>query len=160
MKWLPALIVYFLIFSCKESVELSTNERNKIKSEVIKTLENYSNDVNFNGLRAEFKYLDSSSSFYWIPPGYISAVSYDSVKKILIATDPTLRAINNRYVDILVDPLSSLYASYKARVISHTEDTAGKIYDVQMLETGVMRKEKNNWKLMNGHTSMMEKGKN
>lgn len=155
MKWLAIIILSCFAFGCIDSNLLSAKETKRIQNEVIKTLENYSSDVNFNGLTAEFKYLDSSSSFYWVPPGYRTRLSYDSVKKILIMNAPTLQLINNRYVDVQVDPIASNYATYTARMISHTEDTAGNKFASELLETGMMIKDKDGWKLRSGHTSLI-----
>ena len=82
-KWALHIVILLLTISCKQTTTLSSVEKEQIKSEVNKMLLAYHEAIEKDGLTAEFNYLDNSSAFFWIPPGYQQALKYDSVRNIL-----------------------------------------------------------------------------
>jgi hypothetical protein len=123
--------------------------------EVKNTLDNYHQDIYKEGLLSEFKYLDSSNDFFWVPPGYAAAINYDSVRNILTKNAPAFRSIQNQFEMLQIIPLSEKLSSYTGRIRSSMTDTAGKTTVIHLLETGVMINRKNGWKLYHGQTSML-----
>ncbi|MEO5906832.1 MAG: hypothetical protein ABIQ11_08900, partial [Saprospiraceae bacterium] len=86
------LVACFLVaslYSCKQpSPELTARDHVKISHQVTKTLEEYCADIKVKGFLAELEYLDTSSQFFWIPPGYKSPIDYDSVATLIKANAP------------------------------------------------------------------------
>ena len=76
-------IPILLLVSCDPQAEMTTFDKEEVRQAVKQTLENYFKDIAKDGLTAEFKYLDNSPDFFWVPPGYSSPLSYDSVRAIL-----------------------------------------------------------------------------
>jgi len=155
------LWLYFSLFvasGCmdKPSETLSHPEKENITLEVGSMLSNYFSDIRKSGLNAEFAYLDSSSSFFWVPPGYSVALSYDSVASILRKRAPEFRSIDNSFEELKIIPLSREMASYTGRLRSVMTDTAGQTRTFLLVETGVVIKRGNNWKLLNGQTSLLK----
>jgi len=132
-------------------------EMNKkdISDSVRLTLNNYFADVRKEGLLGEFKYLDSSLDFFWVPPGYSSSISYDSVASILRKYQAFYTAIENSWESLIVTPLTNELASYSGRIHSVTTDTSGARKDITLVETGLVIKRKGGWKLLNGQTSVV-----
>jgi len=64
-----------------------------VKASVKQMLENYHRDIKAQGLTAEFNYLDSSSSFFWVPPRYSKSLSYKEVRSILERNAKAFQAI-------------------------------------------------------------------
>src|SRR5687767_7969777 len=87
------IIWIFFLFSCSQQ---QPSEKQKVVKKpaepvvnilpvVQETLYKYADDILRKGLKAEFHYLDTSEKFFWVPPGYPSAIHYDSVAAILRA---------------------------------------------------------------------------
>jgi hypothetical protein len=134
---------------------LTGKEQQEIIRQIRQTLDNYVKDVKSGGLTAEFKYLDSSAGFYWVPPGYRSAISYDSVASVLKQNTPKFKSVENLYDSLRIIPLTKHFASYTARVISTMTDTAGAISKTSLVETGILIRRKDGWKLLSGQTSVI-----
>ena len=152
-----AVVMMLSLHSCGDGKELSEKEKKQISDDIIKTLHEYVADISKSGLTAELKYLDSSSQFFGVPPGYGGPINYDSVRNILNRTAPTFRAVNNSFVVLKVYPLTETYATYTATIQSHVSDTMGMKSNYSLLETGVMIKRPGGWKLLNGQTSILER---
>jgi hypothetical protein len=152
------LIVGFLfVASCRQPVaELSADEKKSITGNIHKTLTNYFYDINQKGLTAEFKYLDSSSDFYWVPPGYTSSIPYDSVATILKKNQGLSRTISNAWESLTIKPLRTDLATYTGRIYSVITDSSGKEIKMKLLETGVLIKRGDDWKLLSGQTSIIQ----
>jgi hypothetical protein len=151
MKKLSIIPVLFLFFSCRPGPD-SESVRKDVKS----TIDNYYNDIRKQGLLAELKYLDSTKQFFWIPPGYMNYVSYDSVAAAIRRNAPGMKSLNNHYDSLLIVPLSSDHAQFAMRTISVSVDTAGDSTTTAFIESGVMVKRKDGWKFLSGHTSILE----
>jgi hypothetical protein len=144
------------LHSCHDrNADLREEDRAKISEEVKDMLLNYAFDIKEKGLTAEFDYLDNSSDFFWAPPGYGRAISYDSVANILKTNADHFRAIENSYDSLSVIALKNDLAIYNALITSSVIDTEGSKSTVHLVETGVVIKRKNGWKLLSGQTSLI-----
>ncbi|MEO8174234.1 MAG: nuclear transport factor 2 family protein [Sediminibacterium sp.] len=154
MQKLLTLYFLMLLFSCRQAPALTENEKSVIIDSVQHTLNSYFKDIKTSGLLAEFIYLDHSPDFFWVPPGYGSAISYDSVAAILRKSAAKYTAINNVFDTLHIIALSKELATYTGRLHSTMTDTSGTTLHFSLLETGVMIKRPGGWKLLNGQTSM------
>ena len=134
-------------------------DRETVRAEVTKTLHSYYDAIRRDGLTAEFRYLDSSADFFWVPPGYGGPISFDSVRILLLATAPALRTIDNRWNALLVQPINNETATYSGTIHSTITDTSGTTTTMLMKETGVLVKRKDGWKLVSGQTVSISPGK-
>ncbi len=144
-----------LIISCSQPTTLSENEKTAIIGEIRQTFNNYYGDIRKSGLTAEFKYLDSSAEFFWVPPGYGGPISYDSVVTVLRQNAPKFRIVDNTLDTLRIIPLSRELATYTGRLHSSMTDTSGKTMTFSMLETGIVIRRKDGWKLLSGQTSII-----
>lgn len=149
------LFCFFVLASCNQQPAFTETEKQKVQVAVHNMLNEYYSDIYSSGLLAEFKYLDSSTDFFWVPPGYTQALSFDSVAAILRKNAPGLAAVENSFDTLQIIPLSADLAAYTARIRSVVRDTAGMVFTSSLIETGVVVKRANGWKLLNGHTSLV-----
>jgi hypothetical protein len=152
---IPAIFAILTILSCNQATPLTDNEKAVIIENVRLTLDNYCNDIKKSGLTAEFKYLDKSSDFFWVPPGYSTSISYDSVAIVLKQTAPKYKSIDNSFETLQIIPLNSEYATYTGQLKSTMTDTSSKTITLSLVETGVLIKRKDGWKLLSGQTSIL-----
>lgn len=150
----------FLLTSCQqkeESVPLSSVPLNKeqVEQEVRSMLSQYHHDIAEEGLLAEFKYLDSSADFYWVPPGYRSALTYDSVRTILEQNAPGLRSAEFNWETLQVFPLTNEIANYTGIVHSQMTDTPGVDSEVRIIESGTLIKRGKQWMLLSGQSAVL-----
>jgi len=150
---LMTLVIIVSFHSCRDENDLTENEKKNISADVIKTLHQYHEDIKKSGLTAELKYFDNSPNFFWVPPGFGGPINYDSVVNILTRNAPAFKAVNNSFVTLKVFPLTRNYVTYTATIQSHLYDTMGMNTNNLFLETGVMIKRRDGWKLLNGQTS-------
>jgi hypothetical protein len=148
------LLIVLLLPGCGES---TLTKSDRIIRDVRATLESYHKDVRRSGLKAEFDYLDNSDHFSWTPPGYTFSIPYDSVATILNQDAEKYTSIDNSFDTLRITPLSEEYASYTGRLSSRITDTSGFTAVVSLVETGLMIKRPDGWKLLNGHTSILTK---
>jgi len=143
-----------MIASCGDTTrELTDVEKTIIVNEVAETLENYYSDIADKGLMAEFDYLDSSRDFFWVPPGSAVALSYDSIYRVLGQNAQMFRSIVSEWDTLGITPLSPELALYTGRLRSTATDTSGVTSTVRLVETGLMIKRRDGWKLLSGQTS-------
>lgn len=143
------------VAACTPSETLTESESVEIVREAKATLDNYYDDIRKEGLNAEFKYLDNSSEFFWVPPGYAIPLSYDSVTKILNQNAPLFKSVDNSFDTITIVPMSKELATYSGRLKSILTDTSGTVTTFSLIETGILVKRKDGWKLLSGQTSML-----
>lgn len=155
IKIILTACVVLTVISCNQSTTLNENEKANIIKDVRASLDNYFSDIKKSGLTAEFKYLDNSSDFFWVPPGYTNAISYDSVAAILKKHAPNSRSIDNSIDSLRIIPLSKELASYYARINSTMIDTTGKAETFTLIESGVWIKRNDGWKLLSGQTAVL-----
>ena len=149
------LVILLITVSCTPSETFTESEKAEVIKAGTETLDNYYNDIRKEGLKAEFKYLDNSKDFFWVPPGYNSPLSYDSVASILNANALLYKSIDNSFDTLSIIALSKQFATYTGRLRSVMTDTAGKTATYAMIETGILIKRKDGWKLLSGQTSML-----
>lgn len=145
------------ISSCKSE----SNESNHVKTsedDLITFLNTYHDAMNQYGLKTEFEFIDSTSHFFWIPPGYASALSFDSVKKVLIQTDETIRSIRLKWKNLKIESQESNWANFHGVVEGQIVDTSGLIIIINQIESGVLIKRKDGWKILSGQTTALDIG--
>lgn len=153
-RLIPPLFLILLTFSCRESL-LTETEKAAIVEGVRMTLKNYHADIKKSGLTAEFNYLDKSDDFYWVPPGYSSAISYDSVAAILKRNSLLYTSVENTFDTLRITALSKDLAGYTGRLHATMTDTTGKSMSFSLVETGLLIKRKDGWKLLSGQTAVI-----
>lgn len=153
---LLTLFTLLSIASCRHSARLTENEKASIIKEVRLTLDNYYNDIRESGLHSEFKYLDNSPDFFWVPPGYSASLSYDSVAAIIKQNAPNFKSVSNSFETIKIIPLSKEIATYTGRLKSTMLDNSGNESTFWLMETGIMIKRQDAWKLLSGQTSILK----
>ncbi|MBS1771637.1 MAG: hypothetical protein JST82_02165 [Bacteroidetes bacterium] len=142
--------------SCgNSSVVITGSEKQKIITEVTSTLDSYANDIRKYGLLSEFKYLDSSDTFFWVPPGFKVALCYDTVRAVITRNAGMFKKIDNQWDTLRIIPLSKSIATYTGRMRSVMTDVHDSTNTYTMLETGIMIKRSNGWKLLHGQTGML-----
>jgi hypothetical protein len=156
-RLLLIILIIPIIVSCRQSTTLSDDEAMTVTEEVRQTLHNYNNDIKKSGLTAEFKYLDNSPEFFWVPPGFSCSLSYDSVATILKQNATNYKGIDNSFDTLIIVPLGRDLATYTGRLISIITDTTGKTETFSLVETGVLIKRPDGWKLLNGQTAILNK---
>jgi hypothetical protein len=140
--------------SCGQKKAEDQVDLTSIETEVRQVLEEYFKDMKAEGLSSEFRYLDESDDFFWVPPGYASALTYDSVKTIITQMSDMFTLVDNQWVTLQVNPLNHELAAYTGQVHSIMTDTAGTSSEHDMLETGVMIKREDGWKILCGQSRM------
>lgn len=159
MNLINGLAIVFsivVIIGCTKDSPKETFVPSMVENEVRTTLNKYFEAIKEKGLTGEFDYLDNSEDFFWVPPGYASALSYDSVASILSANAPAFASIENRWEKLQIQPLNTTIATYTGQVHSTMIDTSGNKTEMQMIESGVVIKRADGWKLLNGQSRTME----
>lgn len=154
-RQLPILFILLMAVSCHEVPTFSEEEQQAVTNEVKEALNDYYTAINKKGLMGELLYLDSSDEFFWVPPGYKSAISYDSVTRFIKQIAPLFKSINNVWDSVRIIPLSKELASYTGKIHSTMTDTSGKPSSYSLIETGILIKRKDGWKLLNGQTALL-----
>lgn len=134
---------------CEDSEE---TEKEKVIAETKLMLRNYCEDVRKEGLLAEFKYLDNSKDFYWTPPGFYGAITFDSVASILRINASKYKKIINSFDSLNITISGKDTAMYFGIIDSRTTDSSGHETHVKLQETGSLVKRADGWKLLNGKT--------
>lgn len=150
------VLVAISAISCGEKTTLTEKEKNEVSSSVRQTLYTYYTDIRKSGLTAEFNYLDNSKEFFWVPPGFTGAISYDSVAVILNKNAKLFTSVNNTFDTLIIVPLRSDLANYTCRLTSAMTLVNGKTATMAMVETGTLIKRKNGWKLLCGQTTILK----
>ncbi len=134
---------------------MSDDAKRTVETEVRQMLQRYFADIKSGGLTAEFKYLDPSDDFFWVPPGYRSAISYDSVRTILTQHAQTFRSVAFRWDTLSVLPLSNDIATYTG-IVSGTLIGAADTVEVTMIETGTTIRRPDGWKILCGQSRNLD----
>ena len=149
------LTFLIFLFSCGSDTELLEAEKEAIIHSVKVRLKAFQRDVRQNGLSAQINYMDHSDDFFWTPPGYDSALSYDSLSKILRLNTSKYTFVTNKFDSLRIIPLTKTLASYTSRIRSTMIDTLGNRSAFSLIETGVLIKREKKWMLLNGQTSVI-----
>ena len=150
-----ALCIVILAGCNREQSWLSTDQAIKVELEVRQLFDHYFEAIHTRGLTAEFQYLDRSSDFFWVPPGYHNPISYDSVAAVLTLNAPRFVSVENTFDTLRIIPLTTVLATYTAKLRSVMKDTSGNVSELYLIETGVVIKRSDGWKLLNGQTSLL-----
>ncbi len=154
-RFIQFCIPLLLLVSCTPATPLTDHEKTAIIQEVKQTLTNYYRDIKANGLTAEFNYLDNSADFYWVPPNYSTPITYDSVVTVLKQNAPKFKLVDNFFETLRIFPLNTTLATYYGRIRSSMTDTSGNTSSFLLLETGILIKRKEGWKLLSGQTKVV-----
>ncbi len=120
--------------------------------EVRSMFDAYESSVERDGLMAEFAFLDSSEDFFWVPPGYSSALSYDSVRSIVTRNSAQYRSMTLAWDTLRIIPLSANIAAYTGILRWDTEGPSGTVTKSRLIETGVVVRRGETWKILCGQT--------
>ena len=150
-------IISVLVLSCvKRERSIPDNfDSQKTSAEIRMMLDAYHADMTREGLMAEFKYLDSTDTFFWVPPGYQSTLDYDSVRAILEANARTYRSVAFSWDTLQIFPLSNTIATYSGIVNGEMTDTAEQKTQVSIIESGTIIKRTDGWKLLCGQSAVL-----
>ncbi|MCB0703856.1 MAG: nuclear transport factor 2 family protein [Saprospiraceae bacterium] len=146
----------FLLFLALVACTPDSPSKELLHQEVVDMLHQYHAAIKKSGLHAEFDYLDPSSDFFWVPPGYESALSYDSVRAILEGNAHMFEAIDFHWETLDVHILSPEIATYSGIVTGSMTDTSGVSSGVAILESGTLIKRADGWKLLSGQSVALE----
>ena len=146
-----AFILTFL--ACTSPPNPKDTNKETVIQEVQKMLENYHKAIQENGLTAEFDYLDHSNDFFWVPPGYTSALTYDSVKTILKTNAMLFDKVEFHWESLQIIPLTNEISNYYGIVEGVLTDTAGFENNVAIIESGTVIKRPDGWKLLSGQSA-------
>ena len=152
-----ALVLILLVLSaCGTPPDTFTEaDQHRVTAEVTSLLHAYLDAMREGGLEAEFAFLDSTDAFFWVPPGYDSWISFDSVAAVLRATAPTLRSMDYRWQSLRIDPISQDRAIYTGTLSGVLTDTSGQATILSMIETGTVIRREDGWKLLNGQSAVL-----
>ena len=153
-RFLICVLLPCLGFGCQSAV-MEFDEA-EVHAEVLQTLQDYATAVSEKGLLGEFPYLDNSDEFFWVPPGYLSRIDYDSVESHLNRSAGQFSSVLFEWNDLKIYPLAQNLASYTGQVTSRMTDLDGSESSFPMLETGIMRKRADGWKIMQGQSRMKD----
>ena len=157
MKQYSFLLIGFILFSsCQQAEKTKTDADSNIVQQVKSTLEEISDAIKMHGITAEFKWIDSSADFFWVPPGFESPLSYDSVAKIMRSNSGRFKQVEEKWDLLEIQPLGNDHAVFTGRITSRTMDTANHSQEHQVVETGIMIRKEDGWKLHCGHTSLIK----
>ncbi|MDX1410407.1 MAG: nuclear transport factor 2 family protein [Saprospiraceae bacterium] len=152
---LPVCLLLVFVASCLQQ-GTPAYDPDVVVDEVQATLEAYFDATREHGIFAGLEYLDTSQQFFWVPPGFQSALSRDSVTKILTVMAPAIGSISNQWQNLTVYALGPDHATFTGRVHSRATDTSGTTSHSQLLESGVMVRRDDGWKLLCGQTRIMQ----
>ncbi len=155
MKQILYLCAIIIINSCNRVHKSDNFDKERITKEIELMLSDYHTDINKKGLTAEFTYLDKSPDFFWVPPGYKSALNYDSVQTILMQNAKSLKEVKFQWDTLKIFPLSSKIANYTGIVNGIMIDTAEVESEVSIIESGTIIKRENGWKLLSGQSAIL-----
>ncbi len=156
MKNIFAFAFLVVLFGCshEQKPTLTDEEKGNIVMEIKETLDNYYADIKEGGLTAELKYLDNSKDFCWMPPGYSSSISFDSVASILKKNAPNYKEIDNKFESLTIEAISLDSAMYSGKIRSILTDTTNTPITMFLNEKGKLVKRKDGWKLISGETTI------
>lgn len=150
-----ASLVLLAAVSCVQPEQGDKVDAAAVTAEVEAMFEAYHEAVAAKGLTGEFPYLDSTDQFFWVPPGYTSALNIDSVRAILEANAPLFSSVRFHWETLDVYPLANDIASFTGIVHSTMVDTAGLSTEMRIIESGVVIRRKEGWKLLCGQSALL-----
>ncbi|HZV70453.1 MAG TPA: hypothetical protein VFG10_12945 [Saprospiraceae bacterium] len=162
-KYLYSILLLLGIISCAKpagelppSSELSETEKAAISEQVKEMFTNYYAAIKKDGLTAEFDYLDHSSSFNWLVPGATRPITYKEAEQGVNEQAQLFSSIDNKWNSLYVYPLKSDIAFYTGEMASTVADKSGNRSTYTVVESGVVIKRPDGWKLLNGQTTSIK----
>jgi len=162
-QYLYSLFIFLALLSCSKpasnltpSGELSDTEKTTISEEVREMFTNYYADIKKNGMTAEFNYLDHSPSFYWLVPGATRPITYAEAEQGVNQQAQLYASIDNKWKSLYVYPLKSDLAFYTGEMESTVTDKSGNSSTYTVVESGIVIKRLDGWKLLNGQTTTIK----
>jgi len=155
MKFFYSIFIFLVLFSCAPSPELNSAKKDEIRKEVQQFLMNYHEAIAKDGLTAEFDYLDASPNFFWVPPGYASALKYDSVRSILESNAKNFSEVQFTWRTLDLFPMSNSFVNFSGIVDGKMTDLSGVTAQMSILESGTIIKRAEGWKLLSGQSRML-----
>jgi len=153
---LTTLALFFLSSGCSPSDGFTEAGKEEVAHEVKAMLSAYGDAVKKDGLTAEFNFLERSEDYFWVPPGYSSALTYDSTRTIIEANAKMFRSVEYAWDTLRIVPLSRDLATYTGRITAMLTDTSGTLNIFRMLETGLVRRDKSGrWWILSGQSRIM-----
>ena len=143
----------FTLWACTPAKDSTDFNKEAVIIEVTQMFDNYHRDIQEKGLTAEFDYLYPSDDFFWVPPGYTSALTYDSVKTILEMNAKHFRKVEFHFDTLKIFPITNEMANYSGIVSGTMEDTSMLKTKVAIIESGTIIKRKDGWKLLCGQSA-------
>lgn len=156
MRTISHALILLTFISCNRAEKPKEFDKESTVGAVTRMLDNYHRDIAESGLIAEFKYLDTSSDFYWVPPGYTNALTYDSVKSILEENSKAFSSIEFHWDTLQIFPLTNEIANYSGIVGGWMMDTSGTKSEVSIIESGTLIKRTDGWKLLSGQSRLLD----
>ncbi|MDO5977914.1 hypothetical protein [Flavivirga spongiicola] len=149
--WTTSLL-FLVIFNSYGQKTLNNKDKETITFEIKQMFDNYHNDITKSGLVSEFKYLDDSSDFFWVPPGYKETLSYDTIKSILTENSKIIDFIEFSWESIKIYPLTKEIANYSGIVKCVQVDADHNPVTFKIIESGTLIKRKDGWKFLSGQS--------
>jgi len=148
-------LIFLACLSCgrSESKIVIEIDSLSIKSEVREMLHSYHQSIKEFGLIGEFEYLDHSAEFFWVPPGYQTALTYDSVESILKQSAKGFKSAEFSWDTLRLSVLSPSIVNYTGIVSGTMIDTSDVVTEVSIIESGTIIKRPNGWKLLSGQSA-------
>lgn len=163
MKAITYLLIITLFFACTLKQEPQKNkalDKQKVTKEAEQMLKSYFDDMNSRGLLSEFKYLDTSDDFFWVPPGMNKHLTFDEAKTIIEANAEHMQNMNNEWQTLEIHPLSNEIATYtgvlKAKYTDPNDSTYTE-HNYKLIESGVLIKRQDGWKILCGQSAEIPK---
>jgi hypothetical protein len=143
------VIVLLSLLSCQQHVD-----KEAVKEEVLLMFQDYYQKMSENGAKSGIEFLDNSPDFFWAPPGFNIALSYDSTFS-LIWNNPEIR-YEYQWDTVQVFPISQNLASFTGILRQTGSDSTGNETVFLILESGSVIKRSDGWKLLNGQSRIID----
>ena len=156
-QFLTYIFLLIATFVCHSQASLNKKEKEIITQEIKIMLNNYHNDIVKDGIEDELMYLDTSSDFFWVPPGYNSPLNYESIKDILLSNSKAINYIEFSWETIKIFPLTKKIASYSgiAKCVEVGDNLTSMTF--RIIESGTLIKRGDDWKFLNGQSRLLDK---
>ena len=156
LKYITLIILILSAGSCAQHDKVVDFDKEEVVKSIRLMANSYYQAIAERGLTAEFEYLDDSPDFFWVPPGYLSALSYDSVKNILETNAKGFTAINFHWDTLAIYPLTNEIANYSGIVSGAMTDTSNVTSDVSIIESGTFIRRETGWKFLSGQSAVLD----
>jgi len=152
-----ALFIFFVFLGCSNPKKELFDEiaKQRVTVEAQEMLDAYHCTMEKEGLMAELDFLDASDEFFWVPPGYQSSLSYDSVVSIIKINAPAIKSLEYKWEYLHIYPLSPTIANFTGKLHSTIVDTNDLTTNIVMLESGTLIKRSKDWKILNGQSRII-----